>query len=138
MKNSATAEMKGMMTVMAEFLAGIAGKAYIFIAPFIGVLGAFISGSNTVSNILFTNLQFDTAAQLGLSTVAVVALQVVGGAIGNITCINNVVAACATVGTTGSEGKIIKTNIIPMILYTVVALLTAVVLINVFGFAPQW
>ena len=138
MKNSATAEMKGMMTIMAEFLAGLAGKAYLFIAPFIGVLGAFISGSNTVSNILFTNLQFDTAAQLGLSTVAVVALQVVGGAIGNITCINNVVASCATVGTTGSEGKIIKTNIIPMILYTVVALLTAVVLINVFGFAPQW
>ena len=138
MKNSTTAEMKGMMTVMAEFLAGLAGKAYIFIAPFIGVLGAFISGSNTVSNILFTNLQFDTAAQLGLSTVAIVALQVVGGAIGNITCINNVVAACATVGTTGAEGKIIKTNIIPMIVYTVVALLTVVVLINVFGFAPQW
>ena len=138
MKNSATAEMKGMMTIMAEFLAGLAGKAYIFIAPFIGVLGSFISGSNTVSNILFTNLQFDTAAQLGLSTVAIVALQVVGGAIGNITCINNVVAACATVGTTGAEGKIIKTNIIPMIVYTVVALLTVVVLINVFGFAPQW
>ena len=138
MKNSATAEMKGMMTIMAEFLAGLAGKAYIFIAPFIGVLGAFISGSNTVSNILFTNLQFDTAAQLGLSTVAIVALQVVGGAIGNITCINNVVAACATVGTTGAEGKIIKTNIIPMIVYTVVALLTVVVLINIFGFAPQW
>ena len=138
MKNSATAEMKGMMTIMAEFLAGLAGKAYIFIAPFIGVLGSFISGSNTVSNILFTNLQFDTAAQLGLSTVAIVALQVVGGAIGNITCINNVVAACATVGTTGAEGKIIKTNIIPMIVYTVVALLTVVVLVNVFGIAPQW
>ena len=138
MKNSATAEMKGMMTVMAEFLAGIAGQAYFFIAPFIGVLGAFISGSNTVSNILFTNLQYDTAAQLQLSTVAIVALQVVGGAIGNITCINNVVAACATVGTTGSEGKIIKTNILPMVIYTIVALLTVLLLINVIGFAPTW
>ncbi len=140
MKNSATEAMNGngMMTVMADFLAGLAGKAYIVIAPFIGVLGAFISGSNTVSNILFTNLQYDIAANLQLSTVAIVALQVVGGAIGNITCINNVVAACATVGTTGSEGKIIKTNLIPMIIYTLVALLTVVLLVNVIGFAPAW
>ncbi len=136
MKNSATESVDGMMTIMAKFLADLAGKAYIVIAPFIGVLGAFISGSNTVSNVLFTNLQYDTAAQLGLSTVAVVALQVVGGAIGNITCINNVVAACATVGTTGAEGKIIKTNVIPMIVYTLVALVTVVVLVYVFGFAP--
>ncbi len=144
MKNSATVDadgvvqIKGMMTVMADFLAELAGKAYIVIAPFIGVLGAFISGSNTVSNILFTNLQYNIAANLEISTVAIVALQVVGGAIGNITCINNVVAACATVGTTGSEGKIIKTNIIPMIIYTLVALGTVVVLINVIGFAPTW
>ena len=138
MRNSATAEIDGMMTVMADFLAGIAGKAYIVIAPFIGVLGAFISGSNTVSNIMFTNLQYSTALTLELSTVAIVALQVVGGAIGNITCINNVVAACATVGTTGSEGKILKTNIIPMILYTLVALITVVVLMYVFGFKPAF
>ncbi len=138
MRNSTTDDMKGMMTVMAEFLADIAGKAYIVIAPFIGVLGAFISGSNTVSNILFTNLQYDTALKLGLSTVSVLGLQVAGGAIGSITCINHVVAACATVGTTGSEGKIIKTNVIPMVLYTLVALLTVVVLNNVFGFVAQW
>ena len=127
-----------MMPIMADFLADLAGQAYIVIAPFIGVLGAFISGSNTVSNILFTNLQYDTAANLGLSTVVIVALQVVGGAIGNITCINNIVAACATVGTTGAEGKIIKTNLIPMIVYTVVALLTVVALVYVIGFKPTW
>ena len=138
MRNSATEQVEGMMKIMADFLAGIAGKAYLFIAPFIGVLGAFISGSNTVSNVMFTNLQYDTALNLELSTVAIVALQVVGGAIGNITCINNVVAACATVGTTGAEGKIIKTNIIPMILYTLVALLTVAVLIYVFGVKPTW
>ncbi len=139
MKNSATDAMGGrsMMTLMADFLAGIAGSAYIVIAPFIGVLGAFISGSNTVSNILFTNLQYNIASNLGLSTVAIVALQTVGGAIGNITCINNVVAACATVGTTGSEGKILKTNFIPMILYTIVALITVIVLINI-GIVPTW
>ena len=128
----------GMMPIMADFLASLAGQAYIVIAPFIGVLGAFISGSNTVSNILFTNLQYDTATNLGLSTVAIVALQVVGGAIGNITCINNVVAACATVGTTGAEGKIIKTNIIPMIVYTLIALGTVAVLVYVIGFKPTW
>ncbi len=138
MKNSATDAMsqKSMMTVIADFLADIAGKAYLFIAPFIGVLGAFISGSNTVSNILFTNLQYGIASNLGLSTVIVVALQTVGGAIGNIICINNVVAACATVGAVGKEGKIIKTNFIPMLIYTLAAFLTVVFLINL-GFSPS-
>ncbi len=137
MRNSATESLPGMMTVMANLLSDIAGKAYVVIAPFIGVLGAFISGSNTVSNILFTNLQYDTALNLGLSTVSIVALQIVGGAIGNITCINNVVAACATVGTTGSEGKIIKTNILPMIIYTVAALLAVLILNYIFGLTPS-
>lgn len=138
MRNSATDEMQGMMTVMADALANIAGKAYILISPLIGVLGAFISGSNTVSNILFTGLQYGTAQNLGLSTVAIVALQIAGGAIGNITCINNIVAASATVGVNGSEGKILKTNFLPMLIYTAAALLTLVILVYVLGFVPAY
>jgi lactate permease len=49
-----------------------------------------------------------------MSTLLIVALQVIGGAVGNMVCVNNVVAACATVGTPGVEGKIIRRNAIPM------------------------
>ena len=108
-----------MMIIMADFLSNAAGKSYLLLSPFVGVLGSFISGSNTVSNTLFTQLQFDTANLVNLSPAIIVALQNIGGATGNITCINNAVAACATVGTSGAEGKIIRMNFLPMIAYTV-------------------
>lgn len=110
-----------MLAVMAQFLADISGGAYVFVAPFIGVLGAFMSGSNTVSNILFSSLQFQTASLLDMPEVLIVALQVVGGAIGNMVCINNVVAVCATVGVIGMEGQLIKRNAIPMVIYSLAA-----------------
>ena len=53
----------------------------------------------------------------------IVAMQVVGGAVGNMICVNNVVAACATVATTGKEGKIIRMNLIPALIYTAVVIL---------------
>ncbi len=108
-----------MLVIMAEFISN-AGKAlFVVISPIIGILGSFISGSNAVSNLLFTNLQFETAKTLSLSPVLVVAMQVIGGAIGNIICVNNAVAVCATVGISGKEGKIIKANILPTAIYTV-------------------
>ena len=90
------------------------------IAPFIGVLGSFVSGSATVSMTLFANLQFETATALDLPAVLIISTQCVGAAIGNMVCINNAVAACATIGTTGREGKLIKTNALPMVIYTLV------------------
>ncbi len=111
-----------MLTVMAKGLADLFQGAYVIIAPLIGVLGAFMSGSNTVSNTLFAPLQFETATMLGMSQVLIVALQNNGGAIGNMVCVNNVVAACATTGTSGNEGLIIKTNVVPMIVYCVIVI----------------
>ncbi len=112
-----------MLLVMARGLAAVAGQGYVVVAPLIGVLGAFMSGSNTVSNTLFSGLQFETATILGMSQVLIVALQNNGGAIGNMICVNNVVAACATTGTSGNEGKIIKTNAIPCLIYCVIVIL---------------
>ena len=109
-----------MMDEMANSLAMVGKDLYILISPFIGVLGAFVSGSATVSMTLFTNLQFDTATMLGLPTVYIVSMQCVGGAIGNMVCINNAVAASATIGISGKEGKLIKTNAIPMVIYALV------------------
>lgn len=124
-----------MMTAMAKAAAGFAGESFVFFSPFIGVLGSFISGSNTVSNILFASFQFETATILGLPQVLIVALQNVGGAIGNMICVNNVVAVCATVGCIGAEGILIRRNFIPCFIYGVAVAIVVAVLISI-GFNP--
>ncbi len=129
------AGLESMLTEMAKALARVAGSGYVMVAPFIGVLGAFMSGSNTVSNILFSSLQFETATILGLPQVLIVTLQVIGGGIGNMICINNVVAVAATVGVIGMEGKLIRRNAIPMVIYSLAAALLVGVLITS-GFNP--
>ncbi|WP_432662288.1 L-lactate permease [Wukongibacter baidiensis] len=129
------AGVESMLTEMAQAAARISGSAYPFFAPFIGVLGAFMSGSNTVSNILFSSLHFETASILGMPQVLIVALQVIGGAVGNMICVNNVVAVCATVGAMGSEGKIIRRNSIPTFIYGIaVAIFVAILIYS--GFNP--
>ena len=112
-----------MLYEMAYALAMLFKGAYVLIAPIIGVLGAFMSGSNTVSNTLFAGLQFQTAVLVDMSPVLIVALQNIGGAAGNMVCVNNVVAACATTGTMGNEGKIIRTNFLPCLIYCVISIL---------------
>ena len=114
--------MDSMMIIMADVLAEVGSHAFVCLSPFIGILGCFISGSSSVSDTLFTQLQYDTAAALNLPTVFAVAMQIIGGAIGSITCINHAVAACATIGTTGREGKLIKLNVIPMLIYAVIVI----------------
>ena len=120
----AVTEMKSMIYYMAEALSKVGKGLYIVLSPVIGVLGAFISGSNTVAVTLFANLQDQAASNLGLNTAIIVAANTVGGSIGNMICVNNVVAACATAGTAGREGKIIRINAIPAAIYTLIVILT--------------
>ena len=126
-------EMKSMIFYMAEALSKVGQELYIVISPVIGVLGAFISGSNTVAVTLFANLQEQAATNLGLNTAIIVAANTIGGSIGNMICVNNVVAACATAGTAGKEGKIIRINAIPCAIYTVIVILVLFVAIGILG-----
>ena len=118
---------KSMIFYMAEALSKAGKSLYLLFSPIIGILGAFVSGSNTVSNTLFTNLQYQSAMNLDLNGAIIVAMQCIGGAIGNMICVNNTVAVCATVGTPGKEGKIIRINFIPMLLYLVVTVIVMAV-----------
>ncbi|MBP5778911.1 MAG: L-lactate permease [Campylobacter sp.] len=119
-----------MIKLMAKFFADISGQAYVVVAPLVGVLGAFFSGSNTVSNMLFSGLQFETAVLVGLPTQVIVALQNVGGAIGNMICINNIVAVCATVGLLGKgEARCLTYNIAPCIFYVILAVTVGTILL---------
>lgn len=130
---TAVSEMKSMIYYMAEALSKVGEGLYIIISPVIGVLGAFISGSNTVAVTLFANLQEQAANNLGLNTAIIVAVNTIGGSIGNMICVNNVVAACATAGTAGREGKIIRINAIPAAIYTVIVILVLFVAFYLLG-----
>jgi len=94
-----------------------------------------MSGSATVSNLLFASLQFETATILGIPQVLIVAVQTIGAALGNMICVNNVVAVCATVGCIGAEGTIIRRNSIPALIYYLMVMIIVVVLISS-GFNP--
>lgn len=119
----ASTDMKSMIFYMAESLSKVGRDLYIIISPIIGVLGSFISGSNTVAVTLFANLQEQAANNLGLNAAIIVAANTIGGSIGNMVCVNNVVAACATAGTAGREGKIIRINAIPAAIYTAIVII---------------
>lgn len=110
-----------MPIAMANFVAHSVGDIYPFFAPMVGALGAFIAGSNTVSNMMLSQFQFGVADALGISTAFMVALQAVGAAAGNMIAIHNVVAASATVGLLDQEGETLRKTVIPTIYYCVVA-----------------
>ena len=109
-----------MPIAMANFVAHSVGDVYPFFAPIVGALGAFIAGSNTVSNMMLSQFQFGVADVLGVSTAFMVALQAVGAAAGNMIAIHNVVAASATVGLLDQEGETLRKTIIPTIYYCIV------------------
>ncbi len=106
-----------MPIALAEGAAAVAGGAWPFFAPFIGGLGAFVAGSNTVSNMMFSLFQFGVGTRLGVDPGWVVALQAVGGAAGNMICVHNVVAASAVVGLVGREGSVIRRTLVPFCYY---------------------
>jgi len=103
--------------LLAERIGSFLGEGFVFISPFIGAFGTFIAGSNTVSNLLFGSFQAETAMALGLSIAVILALQLVGGAFGNMISIHNVLAASATVGYHGEEGTIIRKTLIVVLIY---------------------
>lgn len=122
------AGLPGMLTLISQTLVNLFGTAFPVLSPVLGVIGAFVSGSCTVSGILFGPLQYETALALKLSASSILGLQMAGGAIGNMICIHNVVAVSSTAGVTGKEGAIIRKNLLPCAVYTAAVLLVYVLL----------
>lgn len=105
---------------MAKAAVAMLGNSWPLFAAAMGGLGSFITGSATVSSLMFAEFQWGVAGQLGISHQLVLALQAVGGAMGNMVCVHNIVAASATVGLVGVEGVIIRRNVMPFALYGLV------------------
>jgi lactate permease len=106
-----------MLIVLSDGMASLAGGVYPFFAAYVGAFGAFLAGSNTVSDILFGTFQYGVADQIGTPRTLMLGAQAVGGAIGNLIAIHNVVAALAVVGLVGEEGRVIRLELIPLVYY---------------------
>lgn len=120
----------GMPIAMAAWVAAHVGVIWPLFAPSIGALGAFIAGSNTVSNLMFSLFQFGVAKNLTIPMSMVVALQAVGAAAGNMIAIHNVVAASATVGLLGQEGSTLRKTIIPTVYYVLIVGVLGLIAVN--------
>lgn len=127
------AELSSMPILMARWVADSVGGIYPLLAPSVGALGAFIAGSNTVSNMMFSQFQFGVANSLGISSALIVAVQAIGAAAGNMVAIHNVVAASATVGLLGREGSILRKTIWPTLYYVLFTGLIALFAVYVLG-----
>lgn len=98
----------GMTDLLARGLAAGAGPAFPLVAPAIGALGAFVTGSNANSNVLFAPLQQGTARALGLDLALILAAQNVGAAVGSGFAPAKVVIGVSTVGLVGGESRVLR------------------------------
>lgn len=109
----------GMIEALARATATALGPAWPLLAPAAGVLGTFVTGSATASNILLTDFQRATAEALGLPVLLLTAAQGFGAAVGNIICPHNIVAGAATVGLAGREtAEVMRRTLPACALYT--------------------
>ena len=123
--------LESMPMKLATGVAALAGSAWTGFAAVIGALGAFIAGSNTVSNMMFSLFQYGVATKIGVSQSVIVALQAVGGAAGNMITVHNVVAAAAVVGLMDREGEIIRKTLIPLTYYLIMAAVLGFILVEI-------
>ena len=125
----------GQTLVLAQGIAEVATpNSYGFLSPLIGALGAFMTSSNTASNILFSGLQQETAATLGgLSEGWILGGQTAGGAVGNAMSPGNVILGTSAVGIVGKEGDVLRKTI-PWVAAVAAMIGVVIVLFNAIGF----
>lgn len=111
-----------MPVVIAEGISTISGAFWPFVVPFVGALGSFLAGSATVSNLIFSGLQYDIALQLSHEPSVLLSLQTIGASSGNMIALHNIVAALAIAGISESQShRVIRANIIPLLVLLITA-----------------
>ena len=118
-----------MVKIIGKSFAEATGQYWTIFSSYLGAVGAFFSGSNTVSNLTFGSVQLSTAELTGLSSTLILALQSVGGSMGNMVCINNIVAVSSVLNINNVEGVIIKRTVLPMIIYGIIAAIVAITIV---------
>lgn len=98
----------GMTERLALGLAQGVGNFFPLASPWIGALGAFMTGSNTNSNVVFGGLQMRTAEILGYSIPIILAAQTAGAALASVLAPTKVVVGASTAGMAGREGEVMR------------------------------
>ena len=109
----------GMVQALQVAAVAALGQGWPLLAPALGALGSFVTGSATASNVLFSSLQAQTAQALGLPVAWLLAAQGLGAAVGNIICPHNIVAGAATVGLAGREAEVLRRTLVPCLVVLV-------------------
>ena len=121
-----TMDHAGMTHLLADGLSRLAGPAFPLVSPFIGALGAFMTGSNTNSNVVFGLLQEQVATLVGMSPLLALAAQTAGGAIGGMFAPAKVIVGCAPAA--ADEGATLRrTMAYGLAILSVLAVVTLVV-----------
>ena len=117
-----------LVVLIGTSFADLVGGSWVYFASLLGALGSFFSGSATISNLTFGGVQDSIAGALGLDRSLILSLQSVGGGMGNMVCINNIVAVCTILGVRNQEGFILKRTILPMVVYAAIAAVAGAIL----------
>lgn len=97
----------GMIASIATFFVTALGGAYPLVAPFLGALGTFVTGSGTSSEVLFGNVQLHAAQSIGVNETWLVASNSLGVSAGKMLSPQNIAIGCAACGLTGKDGEIL-------------------------------
>lgn len=98
----------GMTMLLARGLSAMLGSAFPMVSPFVGMLGAFATGSNNNSNVLFAPMQKQVAELLKLPPAILVSAQTVGGSLGSMIAPAKLVVGCSTTGLKGQDGRVLR------------------------------
>ena len=119
----------GMVRTVAVGAADAAGRAYPVVAPFVGALGSFITGSTTSSNALFSSLQHDVARLIGDRPADLLAAQTAGGNVGNSLAPVVIMLGVTAVGSSTSLSAVLRSTLWPALVLLVSVLTTTSVLV---------
>jgi lactate permease len=107
----------GMVLSLANGLVAMAGNVYPLIAPIIGGIGCFVTGSATSACIMFAKLQNEVAAQLGVNPYWLVAANSAGATAGKMISPQSIAVAVAAVSASGQDGAIMRKTILWCVIY---------------------
>ena len=110
----------GMTQSIADFIVRVTGSFYPLVAPLIGSIGTFVTGSSTSSSVLFSKLQASTGAELNINQICLVAANTVGSTAGKIISPQSIAVATAATATVGKESEILTKVIKYFVLFAVI------------------
>ncbi len=113
------------VALIGNNLASLTGESWKYFASMLGALGSFFSGSATISNLTIGGIQDSIATGLQLDRTTILAIQSVGGAMGNMVCINNIVAVSSVLALGNMEGAILKRTVRALLVYAVIVAIVA-------------